>query len=194
MVLHMDPIGDSHPLNTAEVDLAYRRVDAILRAYGMQHSAIRSAHTQRILSIITQANHPPTSHLEASAAQMVLEEIQQGLSKLSESIAKDGSKVDQDRLLIAVKKAQLPVDIPDALLGLTALTEEQTHKLRSAYASHHRPVLKRSSMGAAALRFESIDGITSRISEFISKIPFLKTTLPLVGALLLGLLIYWFAK
>ncbi len=190
----METIIQSPGLNTTEADIAYRRVDAILRAYGVHHAAVRAVHIQRILSEAVRQQSNTSEQLEAVAAGILLQELQTGLSKLAATIHDDVTSIHRHSLLISVKKAQIPLDHPETLLGLAPLSGEAAFALRRAFHTQNHPVLRRSSMGPPTLRFESIDGLTSRILTLLDSIPFLKQALPSVGVLLVFLVVYLFAK
>jgi hypothetical protein len=190
----METIGQRQDLNTTEADTAHRRVDAILRAYGVQHAAFRGIQTQRILTTALNQKTDSPKPLESVAAQIVLHELQAGLEKLGESIASEDAAINSHRLLIALKKTPIPLDYPDAILGHAPLPSDQINALRSLYNIQNRPALKRSSMGAPKLRFESIDGMTSQAVALFDKIPFSKNALALLGIVLVFFLVYFYAK
>lgn len=181
-------------LNTTEADIAYRRVDAILRAHGIQHAAIRGAHIQRIVTEAVQAKHPASQQLETVAAEMLLKELQLGFEQIGASIQRGDVTVDRNRLLTALRKTSIPANHPEALLGIDELTADESNALQRAYYTQTSPALKRSSMGASALRFESIDEVTSQTIAIFEKLPLLKKALPWLGVGLIIFLVYQFAK
>ncbi len=194
MELHLVNLQRGIGLNTTEADIAYRRVDAILRAHGIDHAAIRGAHTQRIVTQAVQANHSASQQLESVAAEQLLNELQRGFEQITASIQRGDASINRNRLLIALPKTKIPTDHPEALLGLDKLTAEESNALHRAYYTQTSPALKRSSMGASALRFESIDEVTSQTIALFEKLPLLKKALPWLASGLAIFLIYQFAK
>lgn len=190
----MDALVERPGLKTPEADIAYRRIDAILRAYGVQHAALRGLHTQRLLVEAVEQQPRTDKPLEAIAAGLLLLELQTGLTHLTVLLSDETASVNRDRLLIAVKKTLIPANYPDVLLGHAQLDDAEAEALRLAFHTQNKLVLKRSSMGAPTLRFESIDGLTSRVIDFLDRIPYLMRALPVAGIGLILIVIYHFAK
>ena len=62
-------------LSSNAANVAYRRIDALLRAYGIQHAAVRGVHTHRILREALGTPGGAETPLEATAARIVLDEV-----------------------------------------------------------------------------------------------------------------------
>ena len=176
-------------------DIAFRRIDSVLRAHGLSHSAIRARHCQRILSnALTQAGTDNETSVETRASQLLFNELDRGLEALARAIEPAPEPLDRHRLLIAINRAGIAQKYPDALLGQGQLPAEEAAELRELYQTQHIPELKRRSMGAPTLRFETLDEVTSTTTALFGKWPLSAKLIPLLWALLLFLLVYLFAK
>ncbi|MEM8867338.1 MAG: hypothetical protein AAGC73_03635 [Verrucomicrobiota bacterium] len=176
-----------------EADTAFRRLDAILLAYGIRHAAIRSTHCQRILRQ-AQGLREPTSSLESDAVNLLFEELEQGITRMHHSIEIEPDAAYRNRLLVSINRTNIAIENPEAILGLSKLNEEQCRTLAFAYKAQYVPELKRRSMGAPALRFEGIDGVTSGTTQIFANYPLFQKLAPALGAACLLLIVYLFAK
>ena len=176
-------------------DIAFRRIDSILRAHGLNHSAIRAGHCQRILhKALAQAGPESKLPIETRASQLLFSELDNGLEALARSIQPAPEPLDRHRLLIAINRCRIAQQHPDALLGLAQLPAAEATQLREIYQTQHIPELKRRSMGAPTLRFETLDDVTSTTTALFGKWPLSRKLTPLLWLLLLLLLVYLFAK
>lgn len=189
----MAPIENDIDLKTAEADLAYRRIDAILRAYGIRHAAIRGNEVQRVLVEAVRSHAGAAQSLESFAAEQVFLELDTGLGRILQTLPLEET-VDRNRVLTALRKSRIPLNHPEALLGKEYLCEDELKQLGQIYKARTSPPLKRSSMGAPTLRFESIDELSRRIALLISKVPFGEKMLTSVAVLMFFLFVYLFAR
>lgn len=166
-----------------------------MRAYGVSHSAIRSQHCQRILdSALSEAVDNNEQPIESIASQRLFHELEKGLEGLQSGIVQQNATIDRHRLLMAINRCRIAQKFPDALLGLKALPQAQADALKETYEIQHVPELKRRSMGAPTLRFETLDDVTSGTTAFFEQWPIARRIVPALLAFLLILIVYQFAK
>jgi len=187
------PLEKDTDLKTGEADLAYRRLDAVLRAYGIRHAAIRGNEVQRLLVEAVRSHAGAVQSLESFAAEKVFSELDAGLKRIMHSLPLDEA-ADRNRVLTALRKSKIPLKHPEALLGKEDLSEGELNRLAQIYKARTSPALNRSSMGAPTLRFESIDELSRRIAVYVGKIPFGEKVLTTVAVLLFFLFVYLFAR
>ncbi|MEM7791399.1 MAG: hypothetical protein AAF546_08355 [Verrucomicrobiota bacterium] len=188
----MEPLIDNQP-QTMEADFAFRRVDAILRAYGIKHAVVRSAHSQRLLQEAIESR-VEGADLQSIASQLVFAELDRGIEMIDRSIQIEPDKTNRNRLLVAINRARIADENPEALLGLRELNTEEARLLAFVYRAQYVPELKRRSMGAPALRFEGINGVTTGTSQIFTRSRLLLQLSRALGIACLFLIIYLFAK
>jgi len=181
-------------INKTSTDIAYRRIDSLLRAYGLQHAAIRGLQTQRILSTAIAIQRNTQEPLEAIAAKEVFKEMQSGLSQLSEHLPELGETRSTEKLLLALRQTDIPKTNPQILLGNEAPDAPHLTRLTETYRIQNMPEVKRMSMGAPTLRFESLEEVTEQTSALFDRFPILRKLVPVAMTALFVFLIYTFAK
>ncbi|WP_269522792.1 hypothetical protein [Coraliomargarita parva] len=193
----MAPLVQNDPrIQQADTDLAYQRVEAILRAYGIRHAAVRGLHTQRILfealDAKTRNNNPKA--LDAIAADRTLDEIEAGLARISPELVDGADKIDTNKLLLAIRRAQVPARQPEVLIEGAPLGPEDTQQLRDLYRLQLVPELRRRSMGAPTLRFETIEDVATTTTAVFGRVPLLRKLGPALLLILMVWIVYIFSK
>jgi hypothetical protein len=181
-------------LNQSSADRAYQRVDALLRAYGISHSAVRSQHCLDILEEAIQATPQDKESLESLAAQIALNRLRQGVDKLLAGVVPGIDSANHNDFYLALQADLMPQKHPDFILGDEVPDDVRCQSIRARYDSQSTPTLRRISMGASALRFDSIDGVAGSTEQFFQRYPFLRTYLKLILTGLMLSIIYTFAK
>jgi hypothetical protein len=176
-------------------DRAYQRIDALLRAYGFSHSAVRSRYC---LEILADAQHTRTTDneaLETLAARIALSRIRTGVEKIMIAVGLTVESVDLEDFYLALQAAGIPQDAPEIILeGQQAKDKAMLQEIRLNYKNQAKPTLRRISMGASSLRFDTIDEVTGSTERFLASHPKLTQLLKasLIGASLY--IVYLFAK
>jgi hypothetical protein len=155
-------------------DLAYRRIDALLRAYGLNHAVVRSRYANQILENALTDSTEPTANLEARAAAIVLHDIDTNLNAIAEHLKTIGVVSERDALLLALRKTGIPSDRPDAIIGHGKLGKAEIETLAAVLRVQPSTVIKRVSMGAPTIRFTSIDEVTGSTIRVMSRFPLLR--------------------
>lgn len=190
----MESIITDETLNSPEVDIAYRRVDALLRSFGLQHSAIRATQAQRILTESLVIKFAKGGALEAIAADKVFQEISHGLRRLKEDLAPLEDGLSNEKLLLALYKTDIPKKHPYVLLGHESASSDELQQVHAAYRSQNMPEVRRRSMGAPTIRFETIEEMASQTQAVFERLPLLSRLLPLGLVAVFFFIIYSFAR
>jgi len=190
----METLSEYPELNEAESDIAYRRVDAMLRAFGLEHAAIRGGQTHRILRTSIDIQRKSGQPLEAIAAARVFEELTSGLAQLTSHLSELGDALSEEKLLLALRKTDIPRKHPQVLLGSESATPAELEALVATYRTQNMPEVKRMSMGAPTIRFETIEEVTSTTYALIERVPLLNKLVPLGIAAGFLFVMYTFAQ
>jgi hypothetical protein len=191
----MDALTSERVFFSEQANVAYNRIDALLRAYGVQHAAVRAVHAHRILHNSFAQALPEPADPEVIATHLVLDDISRALDGIADQMSRDGHEpVEKDRLFIAVRKSGIPRDHPEVFLGSAQLHEDDLNELRRVYEIQPAPRIQRMSMGAPVLRFESIDEVAEGTSAAFGKIPFFRRLVQALAAFGLLFIVYTFAK
>lgn len=176
-------------------DRAYQRIDALLRAYGFSHSAVRSHYCLEILEQAQGALVSSKDSLETLAARVSLNRIHSGVKKIMLAAGYSVDNVDLEDFYLALQAAGIPKNAPEIILeGQEVMDETALKEIRRNYESQAQPTLRRTSMGASSLRFDTIDEVTGSTERFLRNHPRLTHLLKasLIGATFY--LVYLFAK
>lgn len=175
-------------------DIAYDRVNALLRAFGIQSSSIRSTEAQRILAAAVQTESTSSQPLETIVAETVYREIHKSLNTLSSLLSESSEGASHEKLLLALKLTNIPHKHPQVILGVDLPTEEELVILKQVYRRQNFPKVKRSSMGPSALRFESIDEMTTQTSALLTRFPALRWAIQISLLGLITFILYTFVR
>ncbi|MEM1222428.1 MAG: hypothetical protein AAGH40_06655 [Verrucomicrobiota bacterium] len=188
----MESLIENRP-KSGETDLAFRRLDAILRAYGIKHAVVRSIHCQRLLEKSIEDGRQD-SDLQSIASKLLFAELDHGIEMIDRAIEIEPDERNRNRLLVAINRARIADNNPEALLGLKELNTEEARLLAFIYRAQYVPELKRRSMGAPALRFEGINGVTTGTTQIFARSRILLKLSRVLGIVCLFLIIYLFAR
>lgn len=180
-------------LNDPYVDLAYRRIDSLLRAYGINNAAIRSQESHRILHD-TLIEAPINAELEHCAALKTFANIELGMDRIAQALKLEADEVDFEKLRLAIQYSKTLQAEPKVLLATCQLTQVHESALKNSYARKIMPDLQRTSMGASVLRFDTIDDVTTSTGKLFTRLPWLRKAATVLLASSILFLIYHFAK
>jgi transcriptional regulator of aromatic amino acid metabolism len=174
---------------------AFERVDALLRAYGFSHSAVRSRYCLEILTEAQQALITNGEALETLAARITLNRIQTGVGKIMIAAGFAVESIDMEDFYLALQAAGIPKDAPEIILeGKQPKDKAVLEQIRRNYESQAKPTLRRTSMGASSLRFDTIDEVTGSTERFLQQHPALTRLLKASLIFTTFYLVYIFAK
>ncbi|MDQ8195215.1 hypothetical protein QEH59_12320 [Coraliomargarita sp. SDUM461004] len=181
--------------HSANADQAYGRIDALLRAYGFSHSVSRSQYCLHILDqALADYNNHPEQALESLAATITLERIRTGVEKILLEAELSTESLNVEDVYLALQAARIPQDAPEIILGNSPADGARLQAIRMHYESQSKPTLRRISMGAPSLRFDTIDEVTDSTERFLQQHPLLLHTLKLTLVMSIIYLVYIFAK
>ncbi|MGZ0656124.1 hypothetical protein ACWPKO_09245 [Coraliomargarita sp. W4R53] len=186
--------AQSAPDRSQMTDRAYGRVDALLRAYGFSHSVVRSQYCLRILEQALQELSPAGDSLETLAARITLNRIKVGVEKIMTDVGVSIESVKPEDFYLALQAAGIPQNAPEIILAKDVPDDAQLQQIRLHYESQAKPTLRRISMGAPSLRFDTIDEMTGSTERFLQKYPKLVPLLKLILISATFYLVYIFAK
>lgn len=189
----MEAVMQSKAFNTNDADSAYHRIDALLRAYGIKNAAIRGHYSQRILQEALQQK-PSSEHLESYVAQITIAKIRQGVEQLATHMTTVDETVDMDNFYLALQRSKIPQMYPDVILAQETLNQQAMTLVRKHYDIQATPSIRRISMGASPLRFDSIDEVTGSTSRLLKGKPLLQILVKGLFGLLILTIIYQFSK
>jgi hypothetical protein len=179
---------------SATADRAYERVDALLRAYGFSHSAVRSRHCLRILEEATQKSPGSDDQLESLAAAIALSHIHRGVEKIMLATGVSTDTANRQDFYLALQAASIPQNRPDLILDEQRPEDALIGQIRAHYESQAKPTLRRISMGAPSLRFDAIGEVTETTERFLQRNPLIRSLLKLLIVGMTLYLVYTFAK
>lgn len=194
MELYLESVNPYPEINQRGSDIAYRRVDSMLRALGLQHAAMRGIHTHRIITASIVIWRNTGQPLEAIAAEMTLSEIKSGLHILTQQLTVLRKQLTHETLLLTLRKTDIPNQYPEVVLGHTAPNEQILSQLMTEFQTQNMPMVQRMSMGASTLRFETMEEVTSHTAAFFHKVPILFKLLFFGSIVAFYYVIYLFAK
>lgn len=194
MELHVESVNSYPEISREESDIAYRRVDSMLRALGLQHAALRGIHTYRIVTASLVIWRTTGQPLEAIAADMTQKEIKNGLQRLTQQLPELSEQLTEETLLLTLQKTGIPNKYPEVLLGYADTDAFVLEQLDAEFQTQNMPMVQRMSMGASTLRFETMEEVTSHTAAFFQKYPILTKLLPIVMIIAFYYVIYLFAR
>ncbi|MBT64433.1 MAG: hypothetical protein CML13_14620 [Puniceicoccaceae bacterium] len=180
---------------TAQTDLAYNRIDALLRAYGFSHAVTRSRYCLEILEQALEASTQEEEQaLETVAARIALRRIHSGVIAISEAAELATEAVSVEDLYLALQAAKIPQNAAEIILSGSSIDESRLETIRAHYQSQAKPSLRRTSMGAPSLRFDAIDEVTNSTERYLQKHPAVLKALKLSIASITLYIVYIFAR
>ncbi|WPJ97184.1 hypothetical protein SH580_05610 [Coraliomargarita algicola] len=185
----------SHLPTDAQTDLAYNRIDALLRAYGFSHAVTRSQYCLEILEeAIVASTHEKEQALETVAARIALNRIRSGVTAVSNAAGLTEQPVSVEDLYLALQAAKIPQNAADIILANSPIDEPRLTAIRAHYQSQAKPSLRRTSMGAPSLRFDAIDEVTDSTERYLQRHPALLKALKLSIVSVTLYIVYIFAR
>jgi hypothetical protein len=179
---------------TPATDLAYGRIDALLRAYGINHSAARGQYCLRFLAEAEEQVESNEDGLESCAARIAMGRINQGVDAIIVAAGLSLENTNRENFHLALQASSIPQRHPEVILDSVPPDEAICKSIRSYYEAQDRPTLRRISMGASTLRFDAIDEVTQSTERFFQRHPLLRRLLKIILISLTIYLVYSFAK
>lgn len=173
------------------LDLAYRKVDGLLRSYGMRNTWYRHLRTREIL-VQAIRESDGSGDLERRVGELAQASVDAWFEKLAQASGFHSGHDRLERIRLAVLHEHFCERWPESFLA-GELNAEAVASL-AAFRMQPSPPLERSTLGPSTLDFGTAESVAEHARTVVHRWPVLRAVLFYGVMTLLAYIIYIFAR